>query len=906
MKAVIGGRAHRPAASNDVARRFYEAALQPKRIAASSAAMLALLPAGAALRLSFLTPWAPREDDALIAMWQVHAAFISIGFAGLAIAFQVLAEPPLTAGPARTAVVHHLRYRELLAHGVTANGLIGISAIWLRSDANVAIGGALLFAPSVALTALAYVRLADLFADPDIVERMTLDDLKLRVQRALLGSPFKQAADELKAAIDARENWHRRPRRGLAERRSDLVRHDRAAGIVTAVRVSALEQGVALLDAEGPAVVSDHTAKEVGATDPTAIAIYVSPGDRVHHRSVLAEVFLPNIDIPQAVREKASVAFRNAFVISPTQADPVEVLKGDLSHLQDSIIRAIREGSLARVQRGYRYYAEVIRDAGGAAGPSWRWLERQTWEIDDTAVEGGGRMSMLSIEAAADRFRSGVVRGDDVAMAAALSAYVHLWERLLMLPAIESKYAKEYLLVSLQNQCELYLPTQSVGGVPDLQAAARCVWAFVELAKASIDRNATEDADRVLGYVSGLFRYGNAEYAPVRRQVAAGLLALGAWVLYLRTERGEVNGNLGRIVGLLAEMPVMEALKILEGREEFAGRWRFWETEDALPLEVSTLSIDTYALQAGLLGLRARPRFVLADDDSESLGERLLGQVDAIREAWPLDVARGDELRALQDALTRALEERKRAASAELAERSLDAGKVSAFRARFGEALASPRRLSDLFAMATAGDHATEMERRLLFLNLIVPRVFLATHSRVLADPTALASSMAGAMVRAEDEAILHHCRMVGVSTKVDMASVADATARVVASMSRPLVVLMNSGEVIDLLATNHEALWVRVDDKVAPAFALYGVESTEQVLIVDLDLAPALRREAEEKDGLEEVAGADVAVGIFEDVPWDPDGDEPKVRVETGEWIQWFVPTQLAAHFLSVHDATW
>jgi hypothetical protein len=764
-----------------------------------------------------------------------------------------------------------------------------------------------ILAPSVALTALAYVRLADLFANPHVVEQMTLDDLKARTAHALSGSPFRAAAQKLASAIGARETWHRRPVWRLGERESLLVQHNGQTGIVVNVRISALEQGVALIDSRGPSAQSGPSAKGFELPVPTEIAIHVSPGERVHHRSVLLEVFLPGIDLSREEADNLRSVFHNAFVVSSTATDPVELLEGDLATLQDSIIRALRDRQLSRVRRGYQYYDEVIRDAGGGAGLGWRWLDRQAWEIDDVAVEGGGRTSMLSIEAAASRFMDAVARRDATTMTSALQAYTHVWERLLLVSGKEGKYAKEYLLVSLQNHTEFYVPAQSQGGEPNVEAAARCVWTFVELAKTAIDVDASEDADRVLGYLSGLFRYGRDEYASARRHVYAGLLVLGAWVLYLRTERGELKGNMRRLVALLRGGPIVESLQMLETRDDYLGRWRFWETEESLPLEASVLSLENFVLQAGLLGLREQSAMTFANDEVASLGERLLDQIDALRRAWPVDVELGDGLAGLESKLRDALSAHKRVVDAMLAEQKLDSRKIEAFLERFEDALSSPRRLSDLFSGAAVSDGAVESDPRILFLNLVVPKIFLAQQSRVYADPEALASSMAGAMVRGEDRGVLEQCRSVGASRRVELEGVVAAATEVVTRMSRPLVVLMNSGEVIDRLATSYEALSVRLGELEVPAFALYGIESDEQVLIVDLDAGPALRREAELKEGLNEIPGTGIAVGIFDDVPWDPAGpEEPRVRIETGEKMKWLLPTGLAAHFFFVHDAEW
>lgn len=884
----------------------YRTALNWKFLAAYSTACLVALLGLSVARVDFMARWAPDENQALSDMWQVHAAFTSIGFAGLAIAFQVLADPPLTAGPARRAVVRHLRFRQLIVQGVAANGILAAAALWLRSDSTVVASSALVLAPSVILTAIAYMRLTDLYANPHTVERMTLDDLKARTKNALSGSRFAAEAAQFNAAIRSHDAWHRRPPGHLGERKSYVVLHEGETGIVSHVRAAALDQGLAALESAGLSVQTAPSAQQLQRAEAPALAIYAVPGDRVHHGSLLLEVFLPTSTVSDGKMAAARKSFSNAFVVSLVD-DPLETLKDDLSDLQDGIIRALRDRQLARVKRGYQYYDEVIRDASGSEKQGWRWLDRQAWEIDDVAVESGGRTAMMATEAAARRFMESVDRHDHDSTAAALAAYTHIWERLLTAQAAGAKYAREHLLVSLQNETELFLPARSEGGAPNLEVATRCIWTFVELAKTAIDWSADWEANRVVGYLSGLFKYGRDDgYTAARKHVAAGLLTIAAWILYLRNERGETKGDMQTLESALKGMPIMDALALLEERAEFTGRWRLWETEDALPFETSILQMETYVFRAALFGILSSRRLRLTDDTMESIGQRLKSQLGGLRDTWPADVDRGDELAGVEAELERALGERKRAANAELAERELDPGKVRAFLDRFGEALSSPRRLTDTFVDTPAPANAHVTEPAILFLNLIVPKEFLASDPRVFADPESLATSMAAAMVRAENRSVLEHLQMAGASRKTSLASLEAEVARVAAEMSRPFVLLLDSGEVIDRLASNHEALSVRLGDTTVPAFALYGADSPEQVVIIDLDAAPHLDREAEAKDGLTDVAASDVAVGIF-DVPWDPSDDEgPRVRIETGEKMRWHVPQTLAVQFLHVEDASW
>lgn len=215
------GSGERPSSrAMDLCTAAYKTALQGRRLATAGLIASVLLVLGSSARVNFLSQWQPLENDASIAIWQVHAAFTSIGFAGIAIAFQVLADPPLTDGPARRAVIEHLRYSCLLAQGVLANLLLGVVAVWLRSDLNVAMTFALILVPSVLTTAFAYVRLAQLFAHPHVLERLTFDDLKRRTSRALEATLKLQPGEQaFAAAIESRDFLYRHTPRNIGPRR---------------------------------------------------------------------------------------------------------------------------------------------------------------------------------------------------------------------------------------------------------------------------------------------------------------------------------------------------------------------------------------------------------------------------------------------------------------------------------------------------------------------------------------------------------------------------------------------------------------------------------------------------------------------------------------------------------------
>jgi hypothetical protein len=93
-------------------------------------------------------PAAPGGDGIL---WQVQTTFLSVGFAGLAIAAQLFAETPLAIGASRGRVLEQVWAGWFVGVGLVANAVIGVETIWLPSGIGVLGVTVFWFVPTVAL-----------------------------------------------------------------------------------------------------------------------------------------------------------------------------------------------------------------------------------------------------------------------------------------------------------------------------------------------------------------------------------------------------------------------------------------------------------------------------------------------------------------------------------------------------------------------------------------------------------------------------------------------------------------------------------------------------------------------------------------------------------------------------------
>jgi hypothetical protein len=104
-------------------------------------------------------------------LWQVQTTFLSVGFAGLAIAAQLFAEAPLAIGASRGRVLEHIRASWFVGVGLVANAVLALETIWLPSTSGLAVS----FAWSVATVIMLIVstaRLTRLFGHPSLLDEV--------------------------------------------------------------------------------------------------------------------------------------------------------------------------------------------------------------------------------------------------------------------------------------------------------------------------------------------------------------------------------------------------------------------------------------------------------------------------------------------------------------------------------------------------------------------------------------------------------------------------------------------------------------------------------------------------------------------------------------------------------------
>lgn len=106
------------------------------------------------------------------ALWQVQTTFLSVGFAGLAIAAQLFTEAPLAIGASRSRVLEHVKADWFVGVGLVGNIVIALEVIWLQSDLGVLIVALVWFIPTLIMLIVSTMRLLQLFSNPSRLDEL--------------------------------------------------------------------------------------------------------------------------------------------------------------------------------------------------------------------------------------------------------------------------------------------------------------------------------------------------------------------------------------------------------------------------------------------------------------------------------------------------------------------------------------------------------------------------------------------------------------------------------------------------------------------------------------------------------------------------------------------------------------
>ena len=839
-----------------------------------------------------------RSVDASLAgvVWQVHAAFASIGFAGLAIAFQVLGEPPLSAGSARQAVVTDMRFGSLLVSGIAASLVLGIVALWLASPGTIVISSVLVLTLSVLIVGAAYARLAILFTSTQWVERLTLTELKGRVRKAATTAVRQEQSDlSAQRLID--------DQRGLVS--GSLPS---ATGLdVRRVRNPHYRAVVASLNVRPMVFAADHLAwaAQEASTEgklwaynyPQRISVRARPHRQYRPGDILFEMHAwPGID--DATWETLTRQLLSGLSFTDDQSDDaVIVFTEDMSALQDSVLAAVQGHQIARVARGYLYYHETIHEARVATGGTHlglkdpRWFERQIAELDVAAAESTDRMAFVAI-ADAERMAFDAVKTEDLTwLRLALDRLQRIWGLLLTTERTGAVHARENLLVSMQNLAEFAIPYSFSGAEESAFASRQLVWSFASIAKNAIDVGDLATAVRVVGYMGGLYDTGPRPTAEQRGvEVATGQAAVLAWVLFSR-DNNRHNPPLAVPLDAFPRRHYPpDMILVLRAYETYRDEapWHHWETEGALPFRTYTLEFERYFRQAVLLLTADRKLHLRAA--SISLDDRYL--VQATRSAtkaaqghWPADRPDTSPINDVSSQLAQILERMEQRQNDQLSSAPLSVGLVAEFHKSIIDTVGSAPRLAAFLQVSPVTGQPDEQGLLGRILQGLPKDYFV--ENDVIASPEDLGHTIGAAVLRGQDLGVLTVLLEGREPSELAIDGLLATIKQTTETFDDPVVVYNGQLEVEEALGVNFKG-----DGRVTlagyEAFALYVGDNAfpGDFIVLDRRTVPEFDFLPEENDSLIPLPEVGLAVGIREDGP--SEEGHPTVTIEYGQVGRW------------------
>jgi len=825
-------------------------------------------------------PAAPGGDGIL---WQVQTTFLSVGFAGLAIAAQLFAETPLAIGASRGRVLEQVWAGWFVGVGLVANAVIGVETIWLPSGIGVLGVTVFWFVPTVALLVLSYDRLMRLFGHPSLLDEVVRVSLVETLASRLdsVSRNYAEARRQLDALFDSGS-----PAESLGASAVTLrVPVPRAGLVIKAIKPQIVRRAVASL---APHATEGGTG-DSGSGDlytPAKITLGVEPGDRTRLGETAFRVSTSR-ELDQDTQVRLVRLLQSSIEFdSPGSVTPDEETDREIANLKDTIGTSLRSGAYGTAERGLELLGQVVRGVWTARPESLDssrrssftrrdWLFRSIGEVEQDALLSP-RAAGLFVSQAMTRALEAPRTGSTGYVDECLRSFTRLWSDVLRFGGNEFDSLPSRITTCVQNLAAFSFSTADQRD--DLQA--RATWAMVELVKLALDAKKPESARLAARELNGLFEYADRGKSG-RAHVRGGQLVLSGWLDYLADkgdERDPADADLRALVtprGTWSE--ILSARNIAERGTAPFSRWDWWEMKTSGSGHAQVLELSHYIDRAELAALASSygPLPPANDQETASEYERFLRLLDE----------GGRELSAKESNLKQKfIEEVSKwdaAEDARLAQEPLSQDKIAALQAALRETLDAEQRLAaEIPTVADVPDIADE-SHPILGMNFRVPRHYLVdkVFNQTYADPKDLGQMIARGFIEGEEQKIIGELRS-------QHSDVLDPTAQAI----RQQIDALEDDAVHYVLVTPYGGLldiaeWYSTEFREALSRVTHieTVALDNEAILFDRRGALVSCRRPEEKNGLTPIEGTSIAVGVFEDVQGE---NEPQVRIETGEFF--------------------
>lgn len=815
------------------------------------------------------------------ALWQVQTTFLSVGFAGLAIAAQLFADAPLAIGTSRGRVLAYIGAGWFVTVGLIANAVMALETIWLPSATGVAVAFAWFVATAVLLL-VSTSRLTQLFGHPSQLDEVVRSSL-VETLSDRLDQMSRRYADETKGLDDllAPESMSRTSAGSASTLR---VAVPEAGRVVKAIKTKAVRQAIASL--ASPA--TDRGSMDRGAAEEYVsprIVLDVHPGDRTRLGDTAFRVVTPSGLDPATAGRVVRLLQSSIELEPPGAVTPFEETEHEIAMLKDAIATNLRSGALATAERALELLGHVVRGVWMTETERSVTLGRRSWASGGGLFQSIGeveqdlllspQVAQVFISAATTRALEAPGTGSTDYVDVCLRSFTRQWSDILRHGGPEFESLPVRIATSVQHLAAYSDP--SADGPEGLRS--RGVWAMVELVKLALDAKRPDVARIAAVQLQRLFELDRQGAG--RTEVRAGQLVLSGWLDYLagtKDDRSAPDPVLRE--ALLAEgsrQEIIDAGDVIRRWTPFNG-WDTWETGGSAsgrfePDQLPRL-IDRAQLSALLESSGSLP--AAADQETASRYGRLLGLLP------DGTCAAGSAEGQLKERLEAELDNWDAGESDRLALQPVSEARIASLAASLREALTERQRLSDHLPADTEVPARVQDARPILGMDFRVPRRGFTEGASTQpgSDAAALGRMIANAFTQAEDRKVVAQLRALQPIVLGPTAPAIRDAAEALGDAAQRFVLLTPYGGFAGR-DHGHAADFAEALDRVTHVET--GALDDEAILF-DRQSTLRCRSRAEERDGVVRVEGTALALGVFDDVR---DVDGSTVRVELRERFQ-------------------
>lgn len=812
-------------------------------------------------------------------LWQVQTTFLSVGFAGLAIAAQLFAESPLAIGASRGRVLKHIGADRFVGVGLVANAVLAIETIWLSSGLGVLAVSLVWFLPTIVLLVVSTVKLMGLYGNPSLLDEVVRTSLVESVSSRLksVSRRYSEATKQLDSL--GKSSWSRLELKQTITLRIPVPQD----GVIKAINPLVVNQTYGVL---APRATESRTT-EAESSDVYAvprIILDVEPGDRARLGDTAFRVITTEVQDESRQGRIIRLLQSSIEFEAPRTVTPDEETDREIANLKDAVGISLRSGAFATAERAVELLGYVVRrvwiiqldglDSSRRSSLVRRdWLFRSISEVEQDAVLSP-RAAGMFVGQAMKRARESPRVGSTEYIDECLRSFTRIWLDILQPQGTEFDQLAARIIVCVQNLAAF----SSSDHRGDL--SIRATWAMVELVKLALDVQRPKAAVRAAEELGALGNYSDQD-GTRKANVGAGQLVLAGWLDYLADKgdrRNPADADLRSLVtprGTRAE--ILSARGLAEQSETLFSRWDLWETKVSGSPQVQFLELSYYVDKAQLAALASSYGSLppASDQQTASEYERFVRILDA--RCSELSPAESN----LKERLSDEVANWKAAEDARLASEPLSDTRVETLRAALKETLAAGVRLADQIPHVCDVPEGADAARPILGMNFRIPRHYLVdkVFNETHADPAELGQTIARGFTDGEERKIVGLLRALhGRRIELSMHTI------------RERIDALGDQAEHYVLLTPYRGL-MDVDGWYSTEFAtvlsrVTHVETSAldaQAILFDRRTTLNSCRKPEEKEGLAPVGSTSIALGVFADVQ---ESDEPQVRLEVGEYF--------------------